>query len=129
MEASPALRGLLLRYALAFQGQVTMTAACNAHHAVERRLARWLLGAHDRAGADEFAMTHEFLSMMLGGVRRPGVSLAAGALQEAGLIRYGRGRVVVSDRPGLEAASCTCYRITRDEFGRLLGPGGASPPG
>jgi CRP-like cAMP-binding protein len=128
MEASPALRGLLLRYALAFQAQVTMTAACNAHHAVERRLARWLLGAHDRAGADEFAMTHEFLSMMLG-VRRPGVSVAAGTLREAGLIRLGRGRVAVTDRLGLEAASCGCYRITRDESDRLLGPGTASPPG
>ena len=128
MEASPALRALLHRYALAFQAQVTMTAACNAHHAVQRRLALWLLIAHDRAGSDEFPMTHEFISTMLG-VRRPGVSLAAGALQGAGLIRHGRGRVAVTDRPGPEAACCDCYAITRAEFGRLLGPGATSPSG
>ena len=128
MGASPALRGLLLRYTLAFQAQVTMTAACNARHAIEHRLARWLLIAHDRAGADEFPMTHEFVSMMLG-VRRPGVSLAAGVLQKAGLIRYARGRMLVADRPGLEAASCECYHTVRHEFARLLGPGPAKPAG
>ena len=127
MEASPALRGLLLRYALAFQAQVTMTAACNARHAIEQRLARWLLTAHDRAGGDEFPMTHEFMAMMLG-VRRPGVSLAAGALQKAGLIRYARGRMEVTDRPGLEAASCECHHTTRREFARLLGGSGAAQP-
>jgi CRP-like cAMP-binding protein len=121
MEESAALRGLLLRYAQAFHAQVTFTAACNARHAIERRLARWLLIAHDRAGADEFPMTHEFIAMMLG-VRRPGVSLAAGALQKAGLIRYARGRMAVTDRPGLEAASCECYHTARREFERLLGP-------
>ena len=121
MEASAALRALLNRYALAFHAQVTMTAACNARHAIEQRLARWLLIAHDRAGADEFAMTHEFMAMMLG-VRRPGVSLAAGVLQKAGLIQYARGRMEVADRPGLEAASCECYRTARREFARLLGP-------
>jgi CRP-like cAMP-binding protein len=128
MEASPAFRALLLRYALAFQAQVTMTAACNARHAIEQRLARWLLTAHDRAGADEFAMTHEFMAMMLG-VRRPGVSLAAGVLQKAGLIRYARGRMAVTDRPGLEAVSCECYHTTRREFARLLGPSPATRPG
>jgi CRP-like cAMP-binding protein len=128
MEGSAALRGLLHRYALAFQAQVTMTAACNARHAIEQRLARWLLIAHDRAGMDEFPMTHEFVSMMLG-VRRPGVSLAAGVLQKAGLIRYARGRMEVTDRPGLEAASCECYHTARREFARLLGTSGAPPPG
>ena len=122
MERSPALRGLLLRYALAFHAQVTMTAACNARHVIDQRLARWLLIAHDRAGADEFPMTHEFISMMLG-VRRPGVSLAAGVLQKAGLIRYARGRMEITDRPGLEAAACECYHTTRREFARLLGTG------
>ena len=127
MEEGAALRYVLGRYALAFQAQVTMTAACNARHPIEQRLARWLLIAHDRAGADEFAITHEFISMMLG-VRRPGVSLAAGVLNKAGLIRYVRGRMAITDRPGLEAASCECYHAVRREFGRLLGTGGGAPP-
>jgi CRP-like cAMP-binding protein len=126
MEESAALRLVLMRYTLAFQAQVTMTAACNARHPINERLARWLLIAHDRAGADEFPVTHEFLSMMLG-VRRPGVSLAAGVLQKAGLIRYGRGRMEVTDRPGLEASSCECYHVARREFMRLLGGTGAAP--
>ena len=128
MEESAALRLVLNRYALAFQAQVTLTAACNARHAIEQRLCRWLLIAHDRAGADEFPMTHEFISMMLG-VRRPGVSLAAGVLQKAGLIRYVRGRMAVTDRHGLEAASCECYHTARREFARLLGPSPATRPG
>lgn len=129
MEESAALRSLLLRYALAFQAQITLTAACNARHAIEQRLARWLLIAHDRAEADEFPMTHEFLSLMLG-VRRPGVSLAAGVLQKAGLIRYSRGRMAVADRPGLEDVSCECYHTVRREYARLLRDGSAAtaPP-
>jgi CRP-like cAMP-binding protein len=127
MARSAAFCALLLRYALAFQAQVTMTAACNALHPIEHRLARWLLIAHDRAGADDFDMTHEFMAMMLG-VRRPGVSLAAGVLQKAGLIRYARGRMAVTDRPGLEASSCECYHTARREFGRLLGSGAAARP-
>jgi CRP-like cAMP-binding protein len=107
---------------------VTLTAACNARHAIENRLARWLLIAHDRAGADEFVMTHEFLSLMLG-VRRPGVTIAAGMLQKAGLIHYTRGRMSITDRLGLEAASCECYHTVRHEFARLLGPGAVKPPG
>jgi CRP-like cAMP-binding protein len=128
MDRSAAFRGLLLRYALAFHAQVTLTAACNARHAIEHRLARWLLTAHDRAGADEFTITHEFLSLMLG-VRRPGVTIAAGMLQKAGLIHYVRGRMEITDRLGLEAASCECYHTVRHEFARLLGPGAAKPPG
>jgi CRP-like cAMP-binding protein len=126
MERSATFRALLLHYALAFHAQVTLTAACNARHAIEHRLARWLLTAHDRAGGDEFAMTHEFLSLMLG-VRRPGVTIAAGMLQKAGLIHYARGRMTITDRPGLEAASCECYHTVRHEFARLLGPGLAKP--
>lgn len=122
MDRSTALRRLLLRYALAFAAQVTLTAACNARHAIENRLARWLLIAHDRAGSDEFPMTHEFISLMLG-VRRPGVTIAAGILQKAGLIHYARGQMRIADRPGLEAASCECYHTVRHEFARLLGPG------
>jgi CRP-like cAMP-binding protein len=121
MERSSKLRRHLLHYVLAFQAQVTLTAACNARHPIELRLARWLLIAHDRAGADEFPMTHEFLSMMLG-VRRPGVTVAAGMLQKAGLIHYSRGRMSILDRPGLEIASCECYHTVRHEFARLLGP-------
>ena len=105
MEQSDALRTLLLRYALAFHAQITLSAACNARHAIEQRLARWLLIAHDRVEGNDFPMTHEFISMMLG-VRRPGVTIAAGILQKAGLIHYARGRMAVTDRPGLEATSC-----------------------
>jgi len=126
MERSATLRALLLRYALAFHTQVTLTAACNARHAIDQRLARWLLTAHDRAGADEFAMTHELLSLMLG-VRRPGVTVAAGMLQKAGLIHYARGRMTITDRLGLEAASCECYHTVRHEYARLLGPSAAKP--
>jgi CRP-like cAMP-binding protein len=124
MERSATLRAQLLRYALAFHAQVTLTAACNARHAIDQRLARWLLAAHDRAGADEFTMTHEVLSLMLG-VRRPGVTVAAGMLQRAGLIHYARGRMTITDRLGLEAASCECYHTVRHEYARLLGPGAA----
>ena len=128
MDRSATFRARLLHYALAFHAQVTLTAACNTRHAIERRLARWLLIAHDRAGADAFTMTHEFMSLMLG-VRRPGVTIAAGMLQKAGLVHYNRGRMAVTDRPGLEAASCECYHTVRHEFSRLLGPGSAKPSG
>ncbi|TCZ53378.1 Crp/Fnr family transcriptional regulator [Roseicella aquatilis] len=124
MDRSAALRRQMLHYALAFHAQVTQTAACNGRHPVENRLARWMLITHDRAGADEFPMTHEFLSQMLG-VRRPSVTVAAGMLQKAGLIRYARGRMTVIDRLGLEAAACECYHAVRHKFARLLGPGPA----
>ena len=115
-----ALHRLLLRYALAFSVQVAQTAACNGRHHIEQRLARWMLMAHDRSEGDGFPMTHEFLSMMLG-VRRAGVTVAAGALQRAGLIRYERGRMTVTDRPGLEAGACDCYDQVRREYERLFG--------
>jgi CRP-like cAMP-binding protein len=120
---SPALHKVLLRYALAFQAQVSQTAACNARHNVEERLARWLLMAHDRADGDTFPMTHEFLSVMLG-IRRQGVTVAAGALHRAGLIHYQRGTIEITDRLGLEAASCECHATIRREFKRLLGTPG-----
>jgi CRP-like cAMP-binding protein len=126
MDGSPALRALLLRYGLAFLGQVTQGVACNVHHPIENRLARWLLIAHDRADADEFAMTHEFMAMMLG-VHRPGVTIAAGILSRAGLIRYARGRMTITDRLGLEAATCECYHTVRHEYARLLGPRPPAP--
>jgi hypothetical protein len=81
--------------------------------------------AHDRSEGDEFPMTHEFLAMMLG-VRRAGVTVAAGALQKAGLVRYGNGRMLIVDRPGLEAAACDCHGTVRREFERLLGPAAGS---
>ncbi|RZK30968.1 MAG: helix-turn-helix domain-containing protein, partial [Hymenobacter sp.] len=97
------------------------SAACNARHPIENRLARWLLIAHDRANADDFSMTHEFMAIMLG-VNRPGVTIAARILFQAGLIRYTRGRMSIIDRSGLEAATCECYHIVRHEYARLLGP-------
>ncbi len=120
LEESAALRTLLLRYTLAFQQQVTQTAACNGHHALDQRLARWLLMAHDRAEDDEFPMTQEFLAMMLC-VHRPGVTVAARLFQQAGLIRYGHGQMKVTDREGLEAAACECYGTVRRQFEQLLG--------
>jgi CRP-like cAMP-binding protein len=119
-EASSTLRGLLLRYAHAFHAQVAQTAACNGHHQLEERLARWLLMAHDRARTDEFPMTQEFMSLMLG-VRRAGVSVAAGILQKAGVIDYKHGCINVLDRSGLEEAACECYGTVRQQFEKLLG--------
>ncbi len=121
IEHSAALRALLMRYALAFQQQVTQTAVCNGHHALDQRLARWLLMAHDRASGDEYPMTQEFLAMMLC-VHRPGVTIVARQFQRAGLIRYASGHMTITDRAGLEAASCECYATVRREHERLLGP-------
>jgi CRP-like cAMP-binding protein len=121
LDRLPTFRTLLLRYSLAQHMQVARTAACNGRHAVDQRLARWLLMAHDRSDGDSFAMTHEFLGMMLG-IRRAGVTVAAGMLQQAGLIRYTRGQMLVADRPGLESAACECYGISRRAFDRLFHP-------
>jgi CRP-like cAMP-binding protein len=121
LEQIPSLRMLLLRYALAHFEQVARTGACNGRHHTDQRLARWLLMAHDRAGGDAFPMTHEFLSMMLG-VRRAGVTVAAGTLQKAGYIRYDRGRVEITNRPGLETCTCECYGTVRRAQDRLLRP-------
>ena len=121
VDRSAPLRTLLLPYALAFQAQVTQTAACNGHHALDQRLARWLLTAHDRADGDTFPMTQEFLAIMLC-VHRPGVAIAARLFQQAGLIRYGNGQITVTDRAGLEAAACECHAAVAGEFRRLLRP-------
>lgn len=110
----------VLRSTQALNAQVSQTAACNAHHTLPERLARWLLMAHDRAESDELPLTQEFLSMMLG-VRRAGVSVVANTLQQAGTISYHRGRVVVTDRQGLEAASCECYAMVARQVEALLG--------
>jgi CRP-like cAMP-binding protein len=114
------VRAVFLRYMQAFHGQVAQTAACNGRHELEERLARWLLMAHDRADGDTFLMTQEFMALMLG-VRRAGVSVAAGILQKAGAINYERGAITVLDRPRLEAASCECYGTVQRQFARLLG--------
>jgi CRP-like cAMP-binding protein len=119
LGSDPILQAWLLRYALVHQSQVARTAACNGRHQTEQRLARWLLMAHDRVEGDSFPMTHEFLAMMLG-LRRAGVTMAAGLLQKAGLISYERGRMAVIDRPGLENVSCECYGIVRRTTDRLF---------
>lgn len=120
LEQSAALHTRLLRYALAFQKQVTQTAACNGNHTLDQRLARCLLMCHDRASGDEFPMTHELLAVMLC-VHRPGVTVAARLFQRAGLIRYSQGRITITDREGLEAAACECYGAVRRQFEQLLG--------
>jgi CRP-like cAMP-binding protein len=109
-----ALTRVLRRYTHSLLTQITQSAVCNQFHSIEARLARWLLMTHDRMGQDEFPLTQEFLSHMLG-VRREGVSRAAGELQKRKLIAYNRGRLKILDRPGLEATSCGCYEIIRDE--------------
>ena len=119
---SGAFHALLLRYTHAFLTQVAQTAACNGAHLVEQRCARWLLMTHDRVDGDEFPLTHEFLAFMLG-VRRAGVTLAMGGLQDARLVHYVRGRVTVADRAGLERVSCECYAVVRAQYERLFGRG------
>ena len=119
VDAAPPLRDLLLRYVMMHHEQVTRTAACNSRHPSGERLARWMLMAHDRADGDSFAMTHEFMAMMLG-IRRASVTVAAAALQEAGLIRYERGHVTVKNRTGLEDAACECYGAVRRAQARLM---------
>jgi CRP-like cAMP-binding protein len=110
---------LLLRYTQALITQMSQTAACNRHHSVDQQLCRWLLLSLDRLASNELSMTQELIANMLG-VRREGVTEAAGKLQDAGLIRYSRGRIAVLDRPGLEARSCECYQVVKTEFDRLL---------
>jgi len=114
-----ALQHLLLRYTLAMLTQMAQTAVCNRHHSVDQQLCRWLLLSLDRLPANELSMTQELIANMLG-VRREGVTEAAGKLQKAGLIHYSRGRIIVLDRPGLEARVCECYEVVRQEFERLL---------
>ena len=120
-QNGPVLRDLILRYVLLFQVQVAQTAACNAHHDLEQRLARWLLSAHDRTEGAELSLTQDLIAVMLG-VRRATVSLAASTLQKAGLIRYQHGKITIVDRIGLENAACECYEAVTSEYRRLFGP-------
>lgn len=116
------LAWLARRYTLFERAVASQGVACNRLHGVDERCARWLLMTHDRVGADTFVLTQEFLAQMLG-VRRASVTVAAGMLQSAGIIRYTRGKITVTDRPRLEAASCECYRAVRNEYDRLFPPG------
>jgi CRP-like cAMP-binding protein len=116
-----ALQPLLLRFTQALITQMTQTAVCNRHHAVDQQVCRWLLLALDRLDASEIRMTQEHIAQLLG-VRREGVTEAAGKLQAAGLIEYRRGRIRVLGRDGLEQRACECYAVVRREYDRLLAP-------
>jgi len=113
------MQRLLLRYTQALMTQIAQTAACNRHHSVEQRLCRWLLLTLDRVASPDLVMTQELIAGMLG-VRREGITEAAGNLQSAGAIRYRRGHIAVLDRSSLEARSCECYAVVRNEVDRLL---------
>ena len=124
LQAEFALGGefqrLLLRYTQALITQISQTAVCNRLHSVEQQLGRWLLLSHDRVDKDELVMTQELIADMLG-VRREGVTVAAGHLQDIGAISYVRGRIQILDRQKLEDTACECYRVVKDESNRLLG--------
>jgi CRP-like cAMP-binding protein len=117
-RAGPVLH-LLLRYTQALITQMAQTAVCNRHHSLDQQLCRWLLLSLDRLPGSELRMTQELIANMLG-VRREGVSEAALKLQSAGLIRYARGHITVTDRPGLEQRACECYAVVKKEYDRLL---------
>ncbi len=128
LDALPVLRQLLLQALEAFMAQVSQTAACNSRHNLTQRLARWLLMARDRVDGDELALTQEFLSKMLA-VRRSGVTVALQSLRSTGVISQGRGRILICDRPGLEAASCGCYGRVRAFAEAVAARGSPDLPG
>lgn len=117
-HAGPVQR-LLLRYTQALIMQISQTAVCNRHHTIEQQLCRWLLLTLDRLDSQELTMTQELIASMLG-VRREGITEAAGKLQNAGIIRYRRGHIMVLDRLGLETHVCECYSVVKKEFDRLF---------
>jgi len=112
---------ILLRYTQSLITQMAQTAVCNRHHSLDQQLCRWLLLSLDRLRGDELKMTQELIANMLG-VRREGVTEAAGKLQKSGVIRYSRGKITVLDRPQLESLSCECYAVVKKESDRLLAP-------
>ncbi len=113
-------QNILLRYTQALMTQISQTAVCNRLHSVEQQLCRWLLINHDLLQTNKLIMTHDLIANMLG-VRREGVSIAAGNLQKKGLIKYVRGTITMLNREGLETAACECYQVVKDEYDRLLG--------
>jgi CRP-like cAMP-binding protein len=113
------IQRLLLRYTQALITQISQTAVCNRHHTIEQQLCRWLLLTLDRLNSQELVMTQELIASMLG-VRREGITEAAGKLQQAGIIRYRRGHITVLDRTGLEAHVCECYDVVKKEFDHLF---------
>lgn len=118
-ERGGPLQHLFLRYTQALLTQMGQTAVCNRHHTVDQQLCRWLLLSHDRLVDNELVMTQELIANMLG-VRREGVTFAAGKLAKAGLIDYHRGHIAISDREGLEERTCECYGVVKAEYDRLL---------
>jgi CRP-like cAMP-binding protein len=125
-RAGPMQR-LLLRYTQALLTQMAQTAVCNRHHSLDQQFCRWLLLSIDRLPSNQLVMTQELIANMLG-VRREGVTEAAGNVQRAGLIEYQRGRITVLDRAGLEARTCECYAVVKREFDRLLPEAAPSGP-
>jgi CRP-like cAMP-binding protein len=119
MAGEDRFRDLVFGYLEALVVQISLTAACNAVHHVNQRCARWLLQTHDRVASDTFGLTQEYLGVMLG-VQRPTVSVAQRTLQAAGCIAFRRGSITVTDREGLEAATCPCYEMIRTEYSRLV---------
>src|SRR3954454_8009725 len=114
------LKDLLAAYHIAFMAQVSQSVACNGLHRLQERCCRWLLMSRDRVGSDDLKLSHEYLAMMLG-ARRASVTEALRPLQDGGLVRSHRGRITILDGPGVEALSCECYFVVRDEYNRLLG--------